>query len=93
MVRFSVGEEEEESMAVRNKRRRLQRTEGEIENEGAKFGENEEKIEEELGQVERGGEENTVGSCGAISVTVDPDVLECIICCEPLLPPLFQVRI
>ncbi|MQL95064.1 hypothetical protein Taro_027728 [Colocasia esculenta] len=36
-----------------------------------------------------------VGCCGgkeAVTVTIDPDALDCPICCETLSPPIFQTQ-
>lgn len=59
------------------------------EEEGGEGEEVEEEDEEEAEQEEGGtssGKENGDG----ISVRIDPDVLDCFICFEPLRPPLFQ---
>lgn len=47
----------------------------------------EEGFEESCRDEEEGEEEEA----SKISITIDPDVLDCSICLEPLIPPVFQV--
>lgn len=78
MARFSAGdEEEEEATVIRCKRRRDQRV-------------SESKFEENQDELLNGEEKNEKNE--EISVTIDPDALECSICCEPLRPPLYQCQ-
>lgn len=105
MVRFSIGdEEEEEEVLVIGNKRRNRRVEDENEHKLRRFGKDEDQGGGEELNEEGGGELSEEGGhsegCrgfenkdGGVSVTIDPDVLECSICCEPLRPPLYQVQI
>ncbi|ONK81452.1 uncharacterized protein A4U43_C01F29240 [Asparagus officinalis] len=83
MARFSFGEEEEEENEMEsranNKRKGQSPTEGGNQNKSQKSAGDAEQL--------RSGIEDKMGG---ISVTIDPDALDCFICCEPLRPPLYQ---
>lgn len=78
MVRFSVEEDEEQIATQINKRKRQQSQ-----------GQNQQKLPKYVGNCELFDEFEKKGE---ISVTIDPDSLDCFICFESLRPPLYQCK-
>ncbi|KAJ4960525.1 hypothetical protein NE237_020435 [Protea cynaroides] len=86
MAKFSVGRDDNDDIGEGLSRKKQRRDERQQEEEGeqGEQGEEEEESEEEAGRKVRDGE-------GGISVTLtDPDLLDCPICLEPLIPPVYQ---
>ncbi|KAJ6820781.1 E3 ubiquitin-protein ligase SINA-like 10 [Iris pallida] len=90
MVRFSAEDEEEEEM-VRGgggTKRKLSGSGQEEEEEAFKIAAQSRDLEEKR----RRESSSTTSGGGGISATIDPDVLDCPVCFEPLRPPLFQCQ-
>lgn len=90
MVRFSAEDEEEEVMARGGRgggggTKRKLRSSGQEEEAAFKISAQRRDLEEERRR------ESSSGG-GGISATIDPDVLDCPVCFEPLRPPLFQCQ-